>query len=103
MGVSEDVKAKAVALKNQGNDAFKKHDWDGAIDFYSKAIELDDSEPTYFSNRAQVGSLSYLRRLKVKLPVLFARVTNNALRLHRHISRQKHLVMRLQMRRRRSS
>lgn len=56
MPVSADDKAKAVALKNQGNDAFKKHDWPTAVDFYGKAIELDNSEPTYFANRAQVGS-----------------------------------------------
>lgn len=54
MAVSDEDKAKAVALKNQGNEAFKKHDWAGAIDFYSKAIEVDDTEPTYFANRAQV-------------------------------------------------
>lgn len=54
MAVSEDDKAKAVALKNQGNDAFKKHDWPTAIDFYTQAIEIDDTEPTYFANRAQV-------------------------------------------------
>lgn len=54
MAPSEEDKAKAVDLKNQGNDAFKKHDWPTAIDFYSKAIELDDTQPTYFANRAQV-------------------------------------------------
>lgn len=54
MAVSEDDKAKAVALKNQGNDAFKKHDWPTAIDFYTQAIDIDDTEPTYFANRAQV-------------------------------------------------
>lgn len=54
MAISDEDKAKAVALKNQGNEAFKKHDWAGAIDFYSKAIEVDDTEPTYFANRAQV-------------------------------------------------
>lgn len=54
MAPSAEDKAKAVELKNQGNDAFKKHDWPSAIDFYSKAIELDDTEPAYYSNRAQV-------------------------------------------------
>ncbi|POS75292.1 protein phosphatase 5 [Diaporthe helianthi] len=53
MAVSEDDKAKSVALKNKGNDAFKKHDWPTAIDFYSQAIDIDDTEPTYFANRAQ--------------------------------------------------
>ncbi|KAK4203693.1 putative serine/threonine-protein phosphatase 5 [Triangularia verruculosa] len=44
---------QAVALKNQGNKAFAAHDWPTAIDFYSKAIELNDKEPTFWSNRAQ--------------------------------------------------
>lgn len=47
---------QAVALKNQGNKAFAAHDWPTAIDFYSQAIELNDKEPTFWSNRAQVGS-----------------------------------------------
>lgn len=54
MAPSEEDKTKAVDLKNQGNEAFKKHDWPTAIDFYSKAIELDDTQPTYYANRAQV-------------------------------------------------
>lgn len=45
---------QAVALKNQGNKAFAAHDWPTAINFYTKAIELNDKEPTYWSNRAQV-------------------------------------------------
>jgi serine/threonine-protein phosphatase 5 len=45
---------KAVAFKNEGNKAFAAHDWVKAIDCYTKAIELDDKQPTYYSNRAQV-------------------------------------------------
>ncbi|KAI9746541.1 MAG: hypothetical protein M1818_000254 [Claussenomyces sp. TS43310] len=44
-----------VALKNQGNKAFAAHDWPTAIDFYTKAIELNSNEPTYYSNRAQAN------------------------------------------------
>ncbi|KAL5594778.1 hypothetical protein BROUX41_001692 [Berkeleyomyces rouxiae] len=44
---------KAVAFKNDGNKAFAAHDWPAAIELYSKAIELHDQEPTFFSNRAQ--------------------------------------------------
>jgi serine/threonine-protein phosphatase 5 len=47
---------KAAAFKDEGNKAFKAHDWVAAVDFYSKAIELNDKEPTYYSNRAQVSS-----------------------------------------------
>jgi len=44
---------RATDLKNQGNKAFAAHNWPSAIDFYSKAIELNDKEPTFWSNRAQ--------------------------------------------------
>lgn len=71
MAVSEDDKAKAVALKNQGNDAFKKHDWPTAIDFYTQAIEIDDAEPTYFANRAQVRIL-HTSWTRGRLPLLLA-------------------------------
>lgn len=47
-------KEQAVALKNEGNTAFAAHDWPTAIDFYTNAIDLDDTVPAYFSNRAQV-------------------------------------------------
>ncbi|KAH6715194.1 serine/threonine-protein phosphatase-like protein 5 [Leptodontidium sp. MPI-SDFR-AT-0119] len=46
---------QAVAFKNDGNKAFAAHDWPTAIDFYTKAIELDDQKPTYYSNRAQAN------------------------------------------------
>lgn len=49
---------QAVALKNEGNTAFAAHNWEKAIDCYTKAIELDDKQPTYYSNRAQVSSQS---------------------------------------------
>lgn len=45
---------QAIELKNQGNKAFAAHDWPTAIEFYTKAIELNDKEPTFWSNRAQV-------------------------------------------------
>jgi len=50
--------ARAVELKNKGNQAFKEHDWDAAIEFYTKAIELNDKEPTFYTNRAQVRMTS---------------------------------------------
>lgn len=46
---------QAVELKNKGNEAFKKHDWPTAVEFYSKAIELNDKEPTFWANRAQAN------------------------------------------------
>jgi len=44
---------QAVAFKNDGNKAFAAHDWPTAIDCYTKAIGLNDKDPTYYSNRAQ--------------------------------------------------
>ncbi|KAF4120201.1 hypothetical protein GMORB2_3328, partial [Geosmithia morbida] len=43
----------AVDLKNEGNKAFTSGDYPGAVELYSKAIELDDKEPLFFTNRAQ--------------------------------------------------
>lgn len=39
--------------KNKGNDAFAKGFFQTAIDHYTKAIELNDGESIYFSNRAK--------------------------------------------------
>ncbi|PYH65349.1 protein serine/threonine phosphatase PPT1 [Aspergillus vadensis CBS 113365] len=49
---SPDLEA-ATALKVQGNKAFAEHEWPTAIDFYTRAIEKYDKEPSFFSNRAQ--------------------------------------------------
>lgn len=53
MGAKED----AIELKNKGNEAFKAHDWPTALDFYTKAIETYDKEPSFYTNRAQVRDL----------------------------------------------
>jgi serine/threonine-protein phosphatase 5 len=45
---------EAVALKNKGNEAFKNEDYGAAVKFYTQAIELNDKEPTFYTNRAQV-------------------------------------------------
>jgi len=49
--------AEAVELKNQGNEAFKNNDWPRAVDLYSQAIEKNNKEPSFYTNRAQVGRL----------------------------------------------
>ena len=62
---------KAVELKNQGNKAFADRNWPKAIDLYSKAIELNDKDHTYFSNRAQVGAQTIANTPRVS-PTLLA-------------------------------
>ena len=44
----------AVELKNKGNEAFKEKNWPKALDYYTQAIEKNDKEPAFFTNRAQV-------------------------------------------------
>lgn len=49
---------QAVAFKNDGNKAYAAHDWNKAIELYTKAIELNDQDPAFWSNRAQVRLFS---------------------------------------------
>ena len=46
---------EATKLKDQGNNAFRNQEWDKALDFYTKAIEAYNAEPSFYTNRAQVG------------------------------------------------
>lgn len=50
-------KEDAISLKQKGNAAFASHDWPKAVDFYSQAIEVDDKDPSFYCNRAQVNLL----------------------------------------------
>jgi len=43
----------AVALKDQGNDAFRNQAWDKALAAYTQAIDAYDAEPSFYCNRAQ--------------------------------------------------
>jgi len=49
---------EAIALKNKGNTAVAQKIWQDAIKFYTEAIELDNTDPAFFSNRAQVCHMS---------------------------------------------
>ena len=44
----------ATEMKSKGNKCFSKHEWLNAIEFYTKAIDLYDQDPSYYCNRAQV-------------------------------------------------
>ncbi|KAG4972997.1 hypothetical protein AAZX31_11G030300 [Glycine max] len=47
-------KAEALKEKDAGNAAYKKKDFDTAIQHYTKALELDDEDISYLTNRAAV-------------------------------------------------
>jgi serine/threonine-protein phosphatase 5 len=48
-----DAREEAVALKNKGNDAFRNQNWPAALEFYTKAIDAYDKDPSFYTNRAQ--------------------------------------------------
>ena len=41
-------------IQELGNKAFINKNYDEAVDFYSKAIEVDPNDPVYFSNSKQL-------------------------------------------------
>jgi hypothetical protein len=43
---------KLSLLPCQGNSAFKRRQWSKAVQFYSEAISLSDTNATYYCNRA---------------------------------------------------
>lgn len=47
-------KKQAEAFKAQGNDFYKKRQFEQALEFYQKAIDADPSDVTYYSNKAAV-------------------------------------------------
>ncbi|KAL5817651.1 hypothetical protein ACOSQ3_026029 [Xanthoceras sorbifolium] len=51
---AKEKKEKALQEKEAGNAAYKKKDFDKAIDHYTKALELDDHDISYLTNRAAV-------------------------------------------------
>ena len=70
------IMAEAVELKNKGNEAFKNKDWPTALEFYSKAIEKNDKEPAFYTNRAQVCGIMMLILVACGLPEI--RLTSNS-------------------------
>eukprot|EP00960_Hanusia_phi_P064852 765939-Hanusia_phi.AAC.6 len=51
-GSADSVRASAEAFKAQGNQRFEARSFKEAVKLYSKAITLDPSVPSYYSNRA---------------------------------------------------
>lgn len=52
--VTNEQKELAKKAKEQGNDAYKKKDFERAIEFYKKAIESDPTDITFYSNISAV-------------------------------------------------
>lgn len=53
-------------LKDQGNKAFAAKDWETAIGYFAKAIELDPQNHILYSNRsaAEAGKKDYTQALE---------------------------------------
>ena len=43
---------QAQEEKTKGNEAYKKKDFEAAIEHYDKAIELDPTNITFYTNKA---------------------------------------------------
>ena len=64
--------SSAMEWKSQGNAALKKKDFVKAVECYSKAIEMEPSNHTFYSNRSAAyvykkdyGTSSFFRRFFV--------------------------------------
>ncbi|XP_050789892.1 small glutamine-rich tetratricopeptide repeat-containing protein alpha [Gopherus flavomarginatus] len=53
---SEEDMAEAERLKTEGNEQMKAENFESAVSFYAKAIELNPSNAVYFCNRAAAYS-----------------------------------------------
>ena len=49
----EEEPTKSEKFKNQGNVFFRQKKYNDAIKMYTKAIEINNNQSTYFSNRAR--------------------------------------------------
>jgi serine/threonine-protein phosphatase 5 len=54
------AKDQALALKEEGNKAFRSKNWQEAYDKYTEAIKLDNKNVVYYTNRA--AALQEMRR-----------------------------------------
>jgi small glutamine-rich tetratricopeptide repeat-containing protein alpha len=55
-GPSADDKVQAERFKQTGNAQMSSKDYDAAIESYNKAVNLDPTNPVYYSNRAAAYS-----------------------------------------------
>ncbi|KAI9890196.1 MAG: hypothetical protein M1814_004358 [Vezdaea aestivalis] len=54
--LSPEQKTQSEQFKAQGNVSMQQKDYNGALEFYSKAIEIDSTNPIFLSNRAAAYS-----------------------------------------------
>eukprot|EP01088_Endostelium_zonatum_P020916 TRINITY_DN7943_c0_g1_i1.p1 TRINITY_DN7943_c0_g1~~TRINITY_DN7943_c0_g1_i1.p1 ORF type:complete len:209 (-),score=53.19 TRINITY_DN7943_c0_g1_i1:131-757(-) len=70
--VQIDVVKQAESYKEQGNKEYSAKNWDGAVEYYTKAIDLQPDNATYYGNRAasQIMLGLYNKALKDSLTAL---------------------------------
>lgn len=78
--VSDTDKKNAEALKNKGNECFKKEEYQEAIDYYTKAIVLNHNDASYYCNRAacylKLKKYILVHMFLVHLTYIFAVITD---------------------------
>jgi ankyrin repeat protein len=52
LSISDDDTRQSLELKRQGNEYFEKKEWQAALDFYTKAIALNPTDASLYSNRS---------------------------------------------------
>jgi tetratricopeptide (TPR) repeat protein len=52
LSISDDDRQQSVELKRKGNEYFEKKEWHAALDFYTKAIALNPTDASFYSNRS---------------------------------------------------
>lgn len=63
---NENIKSSLV-WKEKGNTSFKTGDYTDAVECYTKAISLAPDQVVYYSNRAQVSTITYHLMCKINL------------------------------------
>ena len=50
--ITEEIQEKAEALKSEANEYFKQEKFQQAVEFYTKALELNPKKAVYYANRS---------------------------------------------------
>ena len=68
MEANEENKRLALHYKEKGNEEFSRGNLEEAIKFYSRAIECDDRNEVFYSNRSAVYLKMNLCQTKLVVP-----------------------------------